>query len=87
MSQGRGSWAEGSCEPERFIVASEKIVVFIHVRVRLKNSTEWVEGRQADVYTFRNGKVIQMRVFADRQQALEWAGVNASDAHGDAAGG
>jgi ketosteroid isomerase-like protein len=42
---------------------------------------EWHEGRLADVYTFRNGKAIQMRAFADRRQALEWAGVKASDAN------
>ena len=39
------------------------------------------EGRLADVYTFRYGKAIQMREFADRRQALEWAGVEGSDAN------
>jgi uncharacterized protein len=73
-SQARGSWAEGSCEPERFTVAGDKIIVFVYVRVRLKHNVEWNEGRLADVYTFRNGKAIQMRSFADRRQALEWAG-------------
>jgi uncharacterized protein len=81
LSQARETWAEGSCEPERFIVAGDKIVVFVYVRVRLKHETEWREGRLADVYTFCNGKAIQMRSFADRRQALEWAGVNASDAN------
>jgi ketosteroid isomerase-like protein len=80
LSQARGSWAEGSCEPERFVVAGDKIVVFVHVRVRLKDSMEWHEGRLGDVYTFRNGKAIQMRAFADRRQALEWAGVTDSKA-------
>ena len=78
LSQMRGNWAEGACDPERFIVAGDKIGVFLHVRVRLKHDTEWHEGRQADVYTFRNGKAIQMRIFADRRQALEWSGVKAS---------
>ena len=81
LSRGRGSWAEGSCEPERFIVAGDKIVVFVHVRVRLNDNTEWIDARLADVYTFRNGKAIQMRHFSDRRQALEWAGVKASDAN------
>jgi uncharacterized protein len=81
LSQARATWAEGRCEPERFIVAGDKIIVFVYVRVRLKHETEWREGRLADVYTFRNGKAIQMRSFADRRQALEWAGVNASDAN------
>ena len=78
LSQARGNWGEGSCEPERFIVAGDKIVVFVYVRVRLKHESEWREGRLADVYTFRNGKAVEMRAFADRQQALEWAGVKAS---------
>jgi ketosteroid isomerase-like protein len=79
LSRGRGSWAEGSCEPERFLVAGDKIVVFVHVRVRVKDSADWIDARLADVYTFRNGKAIQMRHFPDRQQALEWAGLSASD--------
>ena len=77
ISKGRGTWAEGSCEPERLIVAGDRIIVLIHVRVRLKNETEWREGRIADVFTFRNGKAIQFRTFADERQALEWAGVKA----------
>jgi uncharacterized protein len=74
LSQSRGNWAEGSSQPERFIVAGDKIIVFVHARVRLKDSSEWHETRLADVFTFRNGKAIQMRAFADRQQALVWAG-------------
>ena len=74
LSQARSTWAEGSCEPERLIVAGDKIVVFVHVRVRLKQETEFREARLADVYTFRNGKAIQVRSFPDRRQALEWAG-------------
>lgn len=79
VAQGRSTWAEGSCEPERFIVAGDKVVVFLHVRVRLKDHTEWVDGRFADVYTWLGGKAIQFRTFADERQALEWAGVKASD--------
>lgn len=78
FSQSRETWAEGSCEPERFIVAGDRVVVFLDVRVRLKHETEWREGQIADVYTFRNGKAIQVRSFPDRRQALEWAGVTGS---------
>jgi ketosteroid isomerase-like protein len=74
FSRARETWAEGACEPEHFIVAGDKIVALVHVRVRLKNHTEWVEGRLADVFTFRNGKAIQMRTFDNQQKALEWAG-------------
>jgi uncharacterized protein len=58
-----------------------EIVVFLHVRVRLKDHTEWIEGRLADVFAFRNGKAIQWRTFDDRKDALVWAGVKASDAN------
>jgi ketosteroid isomerase-like protein len=81
VAKARGTWAEGSCEPQRFIAAGDRVIVFVHVRVRLKTETEWREGRTADVFTFRNGKAIQFRTFADERQALEWAGVNASDAN------
>ena len=80
ISKGRNSWAEGSCNLEGFIVAGGKIVVFVHAHVRLKDHTEWIDGRFADVYTFRNGKAIQGRSLGERQEALEWAGAKASDA-------
>jgi ketosteroid isomerase-like protein len=80
FAEARATWAEGSCEPKRFIVAGDKIIVFVDVRVRLKYETDWREGRLADVYTFRNGKVIAVRLFLDRRQALEWAGAKDLDA-------
>jgi uncharacterized protein len=55
--------------------------VFVHARARLKDSTEWHETRLAEVFTFHNGKAIQVRAFTDRRQALEWAGVKSSDAN------
>lgn len=74
------TWAEGACEPEQFIVAGDKVIVLAHVRVRLKDSADWIDGRLADVYTFRDGKVIQKRTFDEPQEALEWVGVDASGA-------
>jgi hypothetical protein len=73
LTQSRAGWAEGSSEPERFLVAGEKIVVFVHARVRPKGSSLWRETSLAEVFTFRNGKAVHMRAFADRRQALEWA--------------
>ncbi|MGE4063669.1 MAG: nuclear transport factor 2 family protein [Rhodospirillaceae bacterium] len=74
FAQGRGTWAEGACNPEQFIAAGDKIVVFLHVRVRMKNKEDWIEGRFADGFVFRNGKAIEMRTFATRNEALAWAG-------------
>jgi uncharacterized protein len=74
LTQSRAAWAEASSEPEQFIPAGNRIVVFVHARVRPKDSTEWQDVRLADVYTFHSGKAIQMRAFADRQEALRWVG-------------
>jgi ketosteroid isomerase-like protein len=79
FSRARATWAEGACEPVRFIAAGDKIVVFVDVRVRLEDRADWIEAELADVYTFRNGKVVHGRSFPDRQQALEWAGVEGLD--------
>ena len=84
MASGRATWAEGGCEPRRFTVAGDRVIVWVDVRVRLKNETQWREGRIVDVYTFRNGKAIEFRSFSDERQALEWAGVQAPDASGRA---
>jgi len=75
VAQGRSTWAEGTCEPERFITSGDKVIVTCHVRVRLKDQYDWLEGRTADVYTFRDGKAIEFRTFADENEALEWSGV------------
>jgi ketosteroid isomerase-like protein len=75
LTRSRAGWAEGRSEPERFIAAGDRIVVFVHARFRGKGSAEWGEVRLADVYTFRDGRPVQMRAFADREEALRWAGV------------
>ncbi|HEX6965342.1 MAG TPA: nuclear transport factor 2 family protein [Gemmatimonadaceae bacterium] len=72
---GRGTWAEGSCEPEQFLIRGEKVVVYLHAWVRLKDATEWTGGRFADGFVFRNGKITEYRSFGERGQALEWAGI------------
>lgn len=81
ISEGRRTWAEGSsCHPERILVAGDRLIAFVDVRVRLRHETEWREGRIADVFTFRHGKAIQFRTFADERQALEWVGLQPADA-------
>ncbi|HEX7880283.1 MAG TPA: nuclear transport factor 2 family protein [Candidatus Eisenbacteria bacterium] len=72
---GAATWAEGACEPERFLVAGDRVLVFVDVRVRLNGKEDWIEGRAVDVFTFRDGKVIHWRTFAEAARALEWAGV------------
>ena len=75
ITKGRGTWAEGTCQPEKFLVNEEKVVVYLYVWVRLKDSTDWVGGRFADGFVFHNGMITQYLSFAERVDALKWAGI------------
>jgi uncharacterized protein len=76
IRKGRGSWAEGTCEPEKFLAKGDKVVVYLHAWVRLHGATEWVGGRFADGFVFREGRITQYLSFAKRQDALKWAGLD-----------
>lgn len=75
LAAGRGTWAEGSCDPEGFFAREDKVVVYLHARVRMKNATEWMGGRFADGFTLRAGKILEYRSFGTRDEALRWAGI------------
>ena len=76
VTKGRGAWAEGTCDPEEFLVNGNKVVVYLHARVRMKGSTDWVGGRFADGFEFRDGKIVQYHSFGERSEALKWADID-----------
>lgn len=76
VRKGRGSWAGGTCDPEKFLENGDKVVVYLHVRVRLKATNEWVGGRFADGFVFRDGKIVRYLSFGERADALKWAGID-----------
>src|SRR5690348_14963588 len=41
---GRGTWAEGSCEPEKVLTNGDKVVVYLFAWVRLHGATDWTGG-------------------------------------------
>jgi ketosteroid isomerase-like protein len=84
VTKGRGTWAEGTCQPEKFLVNRDKVVVYVHVWVRLKNSTDWVGGRFADGFVFHNDKITQYLSFGEQADALRWAGIEDDSATGAA---
>jgi hypothetical protein len=79
LAKARATWAEGACEPEQILANGDKIVALAHVRVRLKDSTEWLEGRLGDAFIIENGLVRTWITFNEPRQALEWAGLEASN--------
>lgn len=72
LIQGRSTWAEGGCEIENFVISGDKIIVNVHVRVKLKKDQKWVEGRIADGFVFKSGKIIFMQTFFEREAGLNW---------------
>jgi len=75
VTAGRGTWAEGRCETEKFLVNGEKVVVYLNARVRLHDAADWIGGRFADGFVFRRGKITEYRTFGERADALDWAGI------------
>ena len=76
LTQSRAGAAEVISELERFIPSADRIVVFVHARVLPRESTAWQDVKLADVHGFHGGRVMQMRAFADRRDALRWVGID-----------
>jgi ketosteroid isomerase-like protein len=74
LGQSRATLAEGTSEPVQFIPDGNRIVVFVHAHVRPQGSPEWHDIDLSDVYTVREGRIVQMLAFPNRQEALRWAG-------------
>jgi ketosteroid isomerase-like protein len=68
-SDARNVFGNFRNEPER-IVLGDKVVAFVRVCGVGKESGVEVEGRIAHLYTFRNGKVLEVQSYEDREQAL-----------------
>jgi uncharacterized protein len=80
LAQSRAAAAQVISEPERFYSAGDRIVVFVHARVLPKGGATWQDVRLADVYRFQLGKVIEMRSFANRKDALTCVGIDQNSA-------
>jgi len=61
--------------PERFFDAGEKIVVVLEIIGRGKSSGVPVEERIAHLWTLRDGRAVELRVFSDPGDAFDAAGL------------
>jgi ketosteroid isomerase-like protein len=72
-----GPWEELSFEAERFFdVDGERVLVFVRVDARGKGSGAPVELRNAHEFTIREGVLVRFKVYGDRDEALEAAGLD-----------
>lgn len=75
FTQARSTWAEGACEPMEFFSNADKIVVSVHVKVRRKNETNWIDGHVADAFLLKDELITEFHSFLDKQKAFQWAGL------------
>jgi ketosteroid isomerase-like protein len=73
----RETWGDlPAWEPEELIDAGDKVLAFIRTSARGKASGAEVEARVANVWTFRDGKPVELKYFGeDRGAAREAAGL------------
>jgi ketosteroid isomerase-like protein len=62
------AWEERRIEPVGFLDADEEVVVLFHEFRRGRGSGVELETDTAAVYTVRNGRVVRIQGFLDRQQ-------------------
>jgi ketosteroid isomerase-like protein len=62
--------------PERFFdLDDERVLVFVHVTAEGEGSGVPVEGRSAAECTVRDGAIVRVKIYLDRAEALEVAGL------------
>ena len=71
--------------PEQFFDAGDQVVVVLEMTGRGRTSGVPVEERIAHLWTLRDGRAVELRVFSDPADALESAGLpreGGADAYG-----
>jgi ketosteroid isomerase-like protein len=69
------AWEERRLEPEGFIDADDDVVVLLHEYRRGRGSGVELESDTAVVFAVRDGRVVRIQGYMDRDAALEAAGL------------
>jgi uncharacterized protein len=69
--------------PERYMIAGDKVVVFLHIRASGQGSGIPVDNDVANVLSFRDGKIAVLEIYLDRSEAMEDAGLSEQDVHAE----
>ena len=68
--------------PDEFIECGEHVVVPNRARFWGRDGVE-VEAQSVFVWTLRNGRIVEHRLYQERAEALEAVGLSEQDAHAD----
>jgi len=69
------TWAAIRYQPERIIESGDLIVVFWREKARSPRSEVEIETETAAILKIRNGKIVELRGYMDRAEALRAAGL------------
>ncbi len=69
------AWSEFGSDVEEWIDAGDEVIAVMHLWGRGRGSGVAVEGRQSHVWTVRGGKMLRLRVYDTRDEALKAAGL------------
>jgi ketosteroid isomerase-like protein len=70
------AWEWMRVEIVELVDAGDRVLVTLDQRAKGRGSEIEVEIRSFNVYTFRDGKVLRMQLFTEREPALEAAGLS-----------
>ena len=68
-------WESYYIEAEEFIDAGEEVVTLTRVLAQTTRDSVAVEHRPAAVWSLRQGKIVRVRFYLERDEALEAAGL------------
>jgi ketosteroid isomerase-like protein len=71
------TWSEWHIEPERFLDAGDRVVVFARLTGRGGSSGVPFELETTHVWTIRSGRALSIHVYRDRAEALKAVGLAA----------
>jgi ketosteroid isomerase-like protein len=81
--EGQGYWEDFfrpyeavTAEPVEFFESGDQVVAFLKTRLRPKGSSAEVEVGTGHLWTIRDGTVVSLRIFPEREKALEAAGLS-----------
>ena len=66
----REAWAELELRPEEPVVIGEQVVVTVQGSVEGRSSGIKLEGQGANVFTFKDGKIVHFKLFQTKAEAL-----------------
>ncbi len=70
------TWGKWRLEPERFLDAGDRVVVFVRILAEGGASGVPIELETTHVWTIRGARATSMNAYRDRSQALEAAGLS-----------